>query len=34
LLKIIYDTLKNGWVFEDFTTYTRAQKPLSAGQSS
>jgi len=43
-LGIIFNTLKNKWVFEDFTTYTRytttytrytrAQKPLSAGQSS
>jgi len=43
-LGIIFNTLKNKWVFEDFTTYTRytttytrytrAQKPLSAGQAS
>ncbi len=25
LLKIIYDTLKNGWIFEDFTTFTLAE---------
>ena len=33
-LGIIFNTLKNKWVFEDFTKYTLAEKPLSAGQSS
>ena len=34
LLKIIYDTLKNGWVFEDFPTFKIAGKPIPAGQPS
>ena len=34
LLTIIYQTLKNRWVFEDFTTFTRRQGPVPAGQSS
>jgi transposase len=33
LLSIIYDTLKNGWVFSDFTTFSRIQ-PAQLGQSS
>ena len=33
-LAIIFNTLKNKWVFEDFTKYTFVDKPLSAGQSS
>ena len=34
LLKIIYETLKNGWVFEDFTKFKIKQKQYHAGQSS
>ena len=34
LLKIIYDTLKNGWVFEDFPAFKIAEKPIPAGQPS
>ena len=34
LLTIIYDTLKNGWVFNDFTTFQRHEPQLLAGQSS
>ena len=34
LLAIIYDTLKNGWVFEDFTQFQRRENPVRAGQSS
>ncbi len=34
LLKIIFDTLKNGWVFEDFTTFKLAEPQPSAGQTS
>jgi len=34
LLAIIYDTLKNGWVFNDFTTFSRTAPALAAGQSS
>lgn len=34
LLTIIYDTLKNGWVFNDFTTFQRHEPQLAAGQSS
>ena len=34
LLKIIFDTLRNGWVFEDFTTFTLAENQIPAGQSS
>ncbi len=33
LLKIIYDTLKNNWVFEDFTKFKLASQQM-AGQSS
>jgi len=33
-LKIIFDTLKNGWVFEDFTTFTLAENQIAAGQTS
>ena len=34
LLAIIYDTLKNGWVFSDFTTFSRSAPALAAGHSS
>lgn len=34
LLAIIYQTLKNGWVFEDFQSFKRRQQPVPAGQSS
>lgn len=34
LLKIIFDTLKNKWVFDDFATFKIAGKPIPAGQSS
>ena len=34
LLSIIYDTLKNGWVFSDFTPFSRREPTLAAGQSS
>lgn len=34
LLAIIFDTLKNGWVFDDFTTFKIAEKQCPAGQSS
>jgi len=34
LLAIIYDTLKNGWVFNDFTQFQRRENPIPAGQSS
>ncbi len=34
LLKIIFDTLKNGWVFDDFTKFKIKQNQLSTGQSS
>ena len=34
LLKIIYDTLRNGWVFEYFTKFKIKQNQLSTGQSS
>ncbi len=34
LLKIIYDTLKNGWVFDDFPKFKIKQNQCSAGQSS
>lgn len=34
LLAIIYDTLKNGWVFNDFTTFSRRDQLIPAGQSS
>lgn len=33
-LAIIYNTLKNKWVFEDFTKFTFAENDLSAGQAS
>jgi len=34
LLKIVYDTPKNGWVFEDFPAFKIAGKPIPAGQPS
>jgi transposase len=34
LLTIIYDTLKNGWVFNDFTQFSRRDQLITAGQSS
>lgn len=34
LLAIMYETLKNRWIFEDFTTFKRAENPIHAGQSS
>ena len=34
LLSIIYDTLTNGWVFEDFTQFKIKQNQRPAGQSS
>ncbi len=34
LLKIIFDTLRNDWVFEDFTTFTLAENTIAAGHSS
>lgn len=34
LLKIIYDTLKNGWIFKDFTTFTLAEMKTTTGQTS
>ena len=34
LLKIIYDTLTNGWVFEDFTEFKIKQNQFSTRQSS
>lgn len=34
LLAIIYDTLKNGWVFNDFTQFQRRDNAIPAGQSS
>lgn len=34
LLAIIYDTLKNGWVFNDFTTFSRRDQLIPAGQTS
>ncbi len=33
-LKIIDDTLKNGWVFGDLTTFTSAGNKRAAGQAS
>lgn len=33
-LSIIYDTLRNGWVFEDFPAFKIKQKQSSAGHSS
>ncbi len=34
LLSIIYDTLKNGWVFEDFVQFKIKEKQCPAGQPS
>lgn len=34
LLTIIYDTLKNGWVFTDFSQFLRREEIIPAGQSS
>jgi transposase len=34
LLSIIYDTLKNGWVFEDFTEFKIKQNQCPTGQTS
>jgi len=34
LLSIIYDTLKNGWVFEDFTEFKIKQNQRPTGQPS
>ena len=34
LLSIIYDTLKNGWIFENFAEYKIKQNQHFAGQSS
>ena len=34
LLSIIYDALKNGWVFEEFTEFKIKQNQCPAGQSS
>lgn len=34
LLSIIFDTLKNGWVFEDFSTFTLANITNNSGHSS
>ena len=34
LLSIIYDTLKNGWVFDDFPNFKIKQNQCPAGQSS
>ena len=34
LLAIIYETLKNRWIFEDFTTFKRQQGPVPARQPS
>ena len=34
LLSIIYDTLKNGWVFEDFTEFKIKQNQCPTGQPS
>jgi len=33
-LSIIYDTLKNGWIFEDFTKFKIKQNQCPAGQTS
>ncbi|MDK9720619.1 MAG: IS110 family transposase [Rhodospirillales bacterium] len=33
-LGIIYNALKNKWIFEDFSTYTLAESQISAGQAS
>jgi transposase len=34
LLTIIYNTLKNHWVFDDFTTFSIRENPFPAGQTS
>lgn len=34
LLKIIFDTLKNGWVFEDFPSFKIVGNEIPAGQTS
>jgi hypothetical protein len=34
LLAIIYDTLKHGWVFDDFTRFSRRDPLIPAGQAS
>lgn len=34
LLSIIYDTLRNGWIFGDFTTFKLQIQHIHAGQSS
>ncbi len=34
LLKIIYNTLKNNWIFKDFTTFTLEEKQIVPGQTS
>lgn len=34
LLKIIFDTLRNGWVFVDFTTFQIQEKAIHCGQTS
>ena len=34
LLAIIYETLKNGWIFEDFANFKRRHETVPAGQSS
>ncbi len=34
LLKIIYDTLRNGWIFENFAEFKIQQKQCPTGQSS
>ncbi len=34
LLSIIYDTLKNGWIFEDFPAFEIKQNQCPAGHSS
>lgn len=34
LLKIVFDTLRNGWVFDDFTNFKIQGNPIPYGQSS
>jgi len=34
LLTIIYQTLKNRWIFEDFANFKQQQGPVPAGQPS
>ncbi|MEO0831025.1 MAG: hypothetical protein AAFY03_11290, partial [Pseudomonadota bacterium] len=34
LLAIIYDTLKNGWIFEDFPTFKIKENQHHTGQPS